>query len=468
MTSRVTKYWDSGSIPLIGPDMLGDIISSLADLAVVVSERGTIISILSSPGPNSFSHWEHRDFRELLTVESVPKFERQLAIFLHDPEQSTPFELNHTDVAAGWEMPVSYAFHRIGPDGALLMLGRDLRPISDLQKQLVRAQIALERDYEAQREYETRFRVLLESTRDAMLFVTIGTGRISSLNAQAATILGGRSEELMSATFANLVETPDDLDPIKALSAAARVETARPVSMRLRHSNAPLQVTPRLFRASGERMILCILETAPEAGVCMGDLAAGLAGLYDQGPDGIVFTDPRGEILATNEAFLNISDVAEGSTLRGQSLVNYLQRGTVDLNLLLENATHSGSMRLYSSGITGAFGGTKPVEMSATYLEHPSHPAIAFVIRNVNRAGTGMSAQLPDEDGQSVRSLIGSSSLRDIVAQTSDVVEKLCVEVALELTRNNKLAAAEMLGLSRQSLYVKLRKHDIGGPPDSA
>jgi DNA-binding protein Fis len=37
----------------------------------------------------------------------------------------------------------------------------------------------------------------------------------------------------------------------------------------------------------------------------------------------------------------------------------------------------------------------------------------------------------------------------------------MCIETAVELTRNNRVAAAEMLGLSRQSLYVKLRKYGL-------
>jgi DNA-binding protein Fis len=37
----------------------------------------------------------------------------------------------------------------------------------------------------------------------------------------------------------------------------------------------------------------------------------------------------------------------------------------------------------------------------------------------------------------------------------------MCIETAVELTMNNRVAAAEMLGLSRQSLYVKLRKFDL-------
>ena len=57
--------------------------------------------------------------------------------------------------------------------------------------------------------------------------------------------------------------------------------------------------------------------------------------------------------------------------------------------------------------------------------------------------------------------LVGSASLKEIVAETTDVVEKMCIETAVNLTRNNRVAAAEMLGLSRQSLYVKLRKYGL-------
>ena len=54
--------------------------------------------------------------------------------------------------------------------------------------------------------------------------------------------------------------------------------------------------------------------------------------------------------------------------------------------------------------------------------------------------------------------------MKDIVGETTDLIEQLCIEAALELTRNNRAAAAEMLGLSRQSLYVKLRRYGLGEP----
>jgi transcriptional regulator with PAS, ATPase and Fis domain len=47
------------------------------------------------------------------------------------------------------------------------------------------------------------------------------------------------------------------------------------------------------------------------------------------------------------------------------------------------------------------------------------------------------------------------------VTDTTDVIEKICIEAALEITNNNRAAAADLLGLSRQSLYVKLSKLEI-------
>jgi DNA-binding NtrC family response regulator len=42
------------------------------------------------------------------------------------------------------------------------------------------------------------------------------------------------------------------------------------------------------------------------------------------------------------------------------------------------------------------------------------------------------------------------------------MIERLCIEAALELTDDNRASAAEMLGLSRQGLYSKLRRHGMG------
>jgi DNA-binding NtrC family response regulator len=57
--------------------------------------------------------------------------------------------------------------------------------------------------------------------------------------------------------------------------------------------------------------------------------------------------------------------------------------------------------------------------------------------------------------------LVGQVSLKDLVRESTDLIEKLCIEAALELTGDNRASAAEMLGLSRQGLYSKLRRYGI-------
>ena len=66
------------------------------------------------------------------------------------------------------------------------MVGRDLGPVAEVQQQLVKTQLELEKDYEAQREAETRFRVLMGETRDALVFVDAKSGRIEDVSEAAA------------------------------------------------------------------------------------------------------------------------------------------------------------------------------------------------------------------------------------------------------------------------------------------
>lgn len=60
---------------------------------------------------------------------------------------------------------------------------------------------------------------------------------------------------------------------------------------------------------------------------------------------------------------------------------------------------------------------------------------------------------------ESLTKQIGKTTLRKLVDDTIAVVEQRYIEAALDLTGGNRTAAAELLGLSRQSLYVKLSRY---------
>jgi DNA-binding NtrC family response regulator len=48
-----------------------------------------------------------------------------------------------------------------------------------------------------------------------------------------------------------------------------------------------------------------------------------------------------------------------------------------------------------------------------------------------------------------------------LVRNTSAVVERACIEQALRDAHGNRTAAADALGLSRQSLYAKLERYGL-------
>jgi transcriptional regulator PpsR len=121
-------------------------------------------------------------------------------------------------------------------------------------------------------------------------------------------------------------------------------------------------------------------------------------------------------------------------------------------------------VRLFSTTLRGEYGSTAEVEISAVSVPEGPEPCFGFTMRNVGRrlaVEPRAGRELPRSVEQ-LTELVGRVSLKDLVRETTDVIERLCIEAALELTRDNRASAAEMLGLSRQSLYVKLRRYGLG------
>jgi transcriptional regulator PpsR len=456
---------NSGKLPMIPPDLMGEILATSADITLLVSPSLRVTAVLVNPAHRSFGQltdWEGMQLVDLLADESRSKLVNRVAD-LAAGRSGISVELNHSSQMT-WDFPVRYSLHRLGPDGSLLMLGRDLRPMAEVQQQLVAAQLALERDYEAQRELDTRYRVLMEMTRDPVMLVSMSSGRISDLNPAAALLMGGARAELIGTAVAQEFEGRRRGEFLEALANVAAIDAATPVEVTARRSQRRVLVTPKLFRAAGERLLLCLIDPAERAAHQSDELAENLHRLYHEGVDGIVFADGEGVIRAANEAFLNLTDASGIAAVRGRSLADYLVRGTIDLRVLLDNVKRTGQLRLYATRLTTDFSGQIAVELSATWLNDRPNPVMVLVVRDASRAETLRRAGggLPDDGGsRSVMELVGSSTLKDIVAETTDVIEKMCIETALELTRNNRVASADMLGLSRQSLYVKLRKYGL-------
>ncbi|QBF34217.1 transcriptional regulator PpsR [Thalassococcus sp. S3] len=465
MNTRGSTFWSSGAVPLVEPETLSSIIAAASDVALVVSSDQKILSVLLNAHDESYGnldHWEGRQIEEFLSDESVPKFKDAHAVFLSGSDLKKQLELNHTDNAA-WEFPIRYTFHRIGKEDTVLMLGRDLRPIAETQQQLVQAQIALEKGYEARREFDARYRVLLASTRDAILFVSVRDGRIRDINDPAAVLLGGSKDQLTGSLLSQAVHDRGSGELMESLLNASMADKDGFILLQTQNGRRSVKVTPSVFRAAGERVVICRIEAEGADQAVDDQLTTNMSSLYRDSSDALLFTDEKGVIASANDSFLELIDAAHLADVRGRSLGDFLSRGQIDLSMLIENSKRGGQMRIYSTKLVNDFGSKLSAEISTTYLSDAAHPAIAFIIRDVSRveAVRQNAAPGPDEASRNVMELVGSATLKEIVSETTDVVEKMCIETAVNLTRNNRVAAADMLGLSRQSLYVKLRKYGL-------
>lgn len=185
---------------------------------------------------------------------------------------------------------------------------------------------------------------------------------------------------------------------------------------------------------------------------------------FDAAPDGLVITQFDGRIIRSNPAFLEMAQLSSAEQARDQLLDRWLGRTGVDFSVALANLRQNASIKLFATAIRGEYGATAEVEVSAVSLtESDDRPGLGFAIRNIEkRLSTVASSarELPHAMAQ-LTEQIGRVPLRDLVRETTDVIEKLSIEAALELTGNNRASAAEMLGLSRQSLYVKLRRFGL-------
>lgn len=455
--------------PLAGLDAesTAALIAAAADVALVLDGDGVIRDVtigneeLSIDG---YRKWVGRSWAETVTVESRPKVES----LLQDASVKAARrwrQVNHPS-AAGADVPVMYSAIQVGKHGQVVAFGRDLRSASLLQQRLVDAQQAMERDYLRLRYMETRYRHLFQSISEAVLIVDGATYKVVEVNPAAAQLIGEPFKKIVGRALADCFDAASQPVVSALLGAVRAAGRAEESQARLAAGPWELNVSASLFRQEQGSLYLVRLAPLQADAVAppMSDSAAMLLKLVERVPDGFVVTDPQGRVLTANAAFVEMTQVASGEHLQGESLDRWFGRAGVDLSVLIANLRQHGSVRLFATTLRGQYGATTEVEVSATSVPHGEHPCLGFTMRDVGRrlgAEVRGRRELPRSAAQ-LTELVGRVPLKDIVGETTDLIEQLCIEAALELTRDNRASASEMLGLSRQSLYVKLRRYGLG------
>ncbi len=447
----------------LNPDEVAHIVQASADISLTLNREGVIQSIafgnpdLRSP---SLESWVGKNWLDVVTSESRPKIQA----LLQDANETSLSRFRQINVPSpgSADLPLLCATLKVGSTGQIIALARDLREISLLQQRLVDAQQAIERDYTRLRQLETRYRVLFEMASEAVIVLDANTFKVIEANPRAADLLGDSVKKLSGRLLMDYLTKGDRIQVQSLLSKVAYTSTVAELNTSIL-SGQEVYLSAAPFRNENQSLILVTLKRSGELVDRHDSNAQSLViQALENAPDGFIVTNSAGKILTANQAFLRLIMSDKLEQILNEPLDRWLERSSVDLRVMLSNLHEKGSIKLFATSIRDSFGTLHPVEISAVSVPYP-HACLGFTIREV---GSRIRSKIQPEESitrssEELTQLVGRLPLKEIINETTDLIEQLCIKAALDLTRGNRVSASEMLGLSRQSLYIKLRKYDL-------
>ncbi len=450
--------------------LMSSILTAASDIALVLDEGGVIrdVALGQSEHPIDESKgWVGHGWIDTVTAESRPKIVEMLREANADGV-SRRRQINHLS-PTGNDIPVQYTTVRMTTgDHRIVAIGRDLRMVSSLQQRLVEAQQSLERDYWRMRHIETRHRLLFQVSSEAVLVIDAASLRVVEANPAAASLFETNPKKLVGRQFPFDLARGEDSAIQDQLATVRAHGRADDVQVHIGSEERPAKVSTSLVRQDATALFLLriLVDNANQTEVA-GDGQGRVARLLQAIPDAFVATDNEGRVLSANRAFLDLVEVATEDQVRGAAVSRWIGRPGADLPLMLTTLREHGVVRLFGTSVRGELGSTSEIEVSGTVVTDGAQGTLGLLIRDVGRrlALGPRGARDLTRAVEQLTGLVGRVTLRDLVRDTTDLVERHFVEAALEMTDDNRTSAAEVLGVSRQSLYVKLRRYDLGNEP---
>lgn len=462
LIARFTAVAETVTNPL-SVETLAGILAASGDVVLALTGEGVVTALaFGDIDPiDDVEEWTGHPLEDLVTVESRAKVREMLG----DAARSAPGrwrQVNHP-TAAG-VVPIRYMCLAAG--GGFVAIGRDLRAQAATQQRLLQTQQSLERDYLRLRQAESRYRLLFDLAADPVLVVNAGTRRILEANPAAHAALGLAPGALVRQPIGTIAATGAQEALIAALGAANAGGRVAPVALAMANG-VEMRVAASAFRQNDAALLLVQLlplSPAPAAGRADDRLRT----VVDRMPDAFVLTDRRLGILAANPAFVDLTQSVSAERVTGRRLGDWLGRPGIDLDLIVGQLREHGAARNVATILRDELGAQEEVEVSAVAVRDPAGDVYGFAIRGVGRRLRDLPPAERDlpRSVEQLTELVGRMSLKEIVRESTDLIERLCIEAALSYTSDNRASAAEILGLSRQSLYSKLHRHGLAARDD--
>jgi len=450
------------------------LIFGLADSIVILDPNSSkVISVKTKGielGRLKLEGWVGQILSDYVEIDSSNKFvtalKGQVDLDSVDPKQLDA-DWRHINFLSPAKLPTPMLIKvfRFPNQEELVMAARDLGSMAKMQQKLMDTHRSMERDYLRLRHLESRYNTLFENSSEAVLIVDLATKKISQANIAAAkALLLEDTKKIIGSEFAQYFAPENKPDIEELMRSAQNAGKTKALKAKSISSEQDFTIMPSLIVQEGGPQLMVRLGVKSLAqGSSTNKLTQEwYTDALQTAPYGFLVTDASGIVLSANDEFITLTGSFSLAQVLGKPFESWLARGGVDWGVLSNNLKQLSSIRNFATELLAQSNTTIEVEISATTLSTEDR-RYAFFIRDVHRlsqTGPVASSNMAGSVSQ-LAQLVGRMPMKDIVGETSDMIEKMCIQSALELTQNNRASAAEMLGLSRQSLYVKLHRFGL-------
>ena len=435
------------------------------DITLVLDEAGVIqkATLSNSVAGEGVGAWVGRPWTETVGLDTG-----EVQQIVADARASGVSAFRHVlqRFPSGLELPMEYTTIRVGgTGGGLLAMGKSLKVVAELQSRLVAAQQATEQEYWKLRDVETRCRLLFDASTEAVVMIGAEDFRVAEANPAAV-----RSLHMAPGwDFLEGLAEPEREVFLATLQQVREQGRAPGILMRLGPQREACTVRATLMASEpGLRYLLHITPVGVPAAASPPKAALSIEALVDRLPDAFVALNENGVVLRANRAFLDLIQVAAEGAAVGESLGRWLLEPSCDAAALLALLRHSKSVRLLPMTITGDLGMATQVEVSAAGNRDANPAYYGVMLRDVSRRVPGPATGHLAAVLEAITEQVGRTPLLQVVRETSDAVERHYIRAALQKVDGNRTAAAEILGLSRQSLHTKLNRYAAEAGADGA
>jgi transcriptional regulator PpsR len=439
------------------------LLTSVADIALVIDRQGVIDDVTLASDDlqrDGCIDWIGRRWIDTVANDSRQKVEEMLQA---STAASRPWRQVNHPIGGSADLPIRYSAVQLGQSGQFMAVGRDMRALATMQQRLVVAQQTMDREYAQLRHAETRYRLLFQVSGEAVLIVDAGSNRILESNRTACTLLDLSSQQLVGKWLHDLFDAESQQKTETLLAGNKSGGPDDEIIVRLAGTKIDVRLAKSPIHQHTGHVLVRLTPTSANASSWLKSRSS-VFEVLDKLPDGFVVTDPDRRILTANTAFIDMTQLAIEAQVCGERIDRWLGRHAIDMAVIGNTLKERGQVQNFSTIIRGEYGASTEVEITAVSVFADKQPCTGLTFRPLRRRPeTPVSRQSAPAAVQQMAKLVGQVSMSELVQESTEMIERLCIEAALQRTGNNRAAAADLLGLSRQALYMKLHRYRLAG-----